>query len=323
MARPNAAERAAADTLARLRALHPDAHCELVHDGPFQLLVATVLSAQTTDRNVNLATPALFARYPDAHRLAAADVDEVAERIATISFYRTKAKHLVALARLLVERHHGEVPKTMAELCALPGVGRKTANVVLGDAFGLSEGVVVDTHVQRLSQRLGWSRAAAPEQIERDLVRLFPQREWGSLAHVLIFHGRRVCSARAPSCATCGVAPACPSAGAAEGVGRKPPRKAPAPAERGAAPKARAAGAGPARARQASEGRPREARASAAKAPPAERAPSAPPRKAPLFAEGRAPSQASRPKAGPAARASVRATEPAPNPRPARKARRA
>jgi endonuclease-3 len=279
MARPNAAAERAAGTLARLRALHPDAHCELVHDGPFQLLVATVLSAQTTDRNVNLATPALFARYPDARSLAAADVDDVAARIATISFFRTKARHLVALARLLVERHGGEVPKTMAELCALPGVGRKTANVVLGDAFGLSEGVVVDTHVQRLSQRLGWSRASAPEQIERDLVRLFPRGEWASLAHVLIFHGRRVCAARAPACATCGVAATCPSAGAAERVGRKPPRTrpaaekpAPSPARRArpatAEPAPPPAQKAPAVAAKPAPNSPRKARPAAAKPAP-------------------------------------------------------
>jgi endonuclease-3 len=226
MARRTAAERAAVETFARLRALHPDAHCELVHEGPFQLLVATVLSAQTTDRNVNAATPALFARYPDAPSLARADVADVAPLIARLSFYPTKAKNIVALARQLVERHGGEVPHTMPELVALPGVGRKTANVVLGDAFGRSEGVVVDTHVQRLSQRLGWTRAATPELIERDLVRLFPQHDWCPLAHVLIFHGRRVCSARAPACDACGIAPACPSAGRAERVGRKPPRKA-------------------------------------------------------------------------------------------------
>jgi endonuclease III len=265
MARQNAAAQRAAGTLARLHTLHPDAHCELVHDGPFQLLVATVLSAQTTDRNVNLATPALFARYPDPKSFAAADVDDVAERIATLSFYRTKAKHLVALARLLVERHGGEVPKTMAELCALPGVGRKTANVVLGDAFGLSEGVVVDTHVQRLSQRLGWSRASTPAQIERDLVQLFPQREWASLAHVLIFHGRRICSARSPSCPSCGVASACPSAGAAEQVGRKPLRKAPTTDEPAPRPartsKTRPASASKTRPASASKARPANAKA--------------------------------------------------------------
>jgi endonuclease III len=235
MARRPAPQRAAAGTLARLHEIHPDAHCELVHNGPFQLLVATVLSAQTTDRNVNLATPGLFARFPDARSLAAAEADDVAPLIASLSFYPTKARHLVALARLLVERHGGEVPRTMAELTALPGVGRKTANVVLGDAFGLAEGVVVDTHVQRLSQRLGWTDASTPEQIERDLVRLFPQKEWPMIAHVLIFHGRRVCSARSPACSSCGVAPACPSAGDAEHVGRKPPK----------APKARPASPAP------------------------------------------------------------------------------
>ncbi len=297
MARPTDAERAALGTFARLRLLHPDAHCELAHEGPFQLLVAVVLSAQTTDRNVNLATPALFARFPDARGLAAADVGDVAPLIARLSFYPTKAKHLVALARQIVERHGGEVPRTMGELCALPGVGRKTANVVLNDAFGVAEGVVVDTHVQRLTQRLGWSRASAPEQIERDLVRLFPRSEWGALAHVLIFHGRRVCAARSPACAGCGVAAACPSAGGAERVGRKPPRKARAAGEpegarvAAAPPKRRAPG-------------PVAAGNNAAARPP-------PPAPGPVAAGSNAAARPKRPKAAPGAEG-LAATRPTP-----------
>jgi len=191
---------------------YPDAHCELDFTNPLELLVAVVLSAQTTDVRVNQVTPALFQRYRKAADYASADRTELEEYIRPTGFYRNKATSLIGLGSALVERFGGEVPGKLTDLVTLPGVGRKTANVVLGDAFGLSEGVVVDTHVQRLSQRLGWSRASAPEQIERDLVRLFPQREWGSLAHVLIFHGRRVCKSRKPDCPGCVLNHVCPSA---------------------------------------------------------------------------------------------------------------
>jgi endonuclease-3 len=216
----------ARDTLARLRAIHPDAHCELDFGTPFQLLVATVLSAQTTDVLVNKVTPHLFARYADAPTLARADEGEVQSLLQErgLGMYRQKAKSLCGLARMLVAEHGGEVPRTLAELVKLPGVGRKTANVVLGVAFGAPEGVVVDTHVQRVSQRLGWTEQSTPDKIEQDLCALFPRSDWDPLAHALIFHGRRVCFAQRPACAACGVNDICPSAFAAENVGRKPPR---------------------------------------------------------------------------------------------------
>jgi len=207
--------------LERLEALHPDAHCALDHASPFQLLVATVLSAQTTDVAVNKATPKLFAKYPDAKHLAAVEPIKVEPLVSTLGFFRQKAKSIVGLSRILVAEHGGEVPKSMEALTALPGVGRKTANVVLGVVWNMPEGVVVDTHVQRISQRLGWTKNADPEKIERDLCALLPRREWDRTSHTLIFHGRRVCFARKPACETCGVADACPSAGKAENVGRK------------------------------------------------------------------------------------------------------
>src|SRR5271168_3808544 len=167
-------------TYAALRAMYPDAHCELDHQGSFQLLVSVVLSAQTTDVLVNKVTPHLFARYPDAPSLAAAEPGVVARLLATrgLGMFNQKAKNIVGLSRLLMERHGGEVPRTLAELVALPGVGRKTANVVLGVAFGAPEGVVVDTHVMRLAQRLGWTAHTEPPEIERDLVGLFPREDW-------------------------------------------------------------------------------------------------------------------------------------------------
>jgi len=210
---------------ARLAARHPDAHCELDHASVFQLLVATVLSAQTTDVAVNRVTPALFARYPDAAALAKAQLPEVEKLIGTIGMFRQKARNIVGLAKKLVEKYGGEVPRRLEELVELPGVGRKTANVVLGVAFGTPEGVVVDTHVQRLAQRLGWTREERPEKIEVALGALFPREDWAMLSHVLIFHGRRICFARKPDCHACPVTDACPSAFRAENVGRKPKRK--------------------------------------------------------------------------------------------------
>ncbi len=221
-----AAHARASTTFELLRAAYPDAHCELDHQSPFQLLVATVLSAQTTDVRVNLATPSLFAAYPDAARLALAPVHEVAQLLKErgLGMYQQKAKNIVGLAGRLVEHHGGRVPSTLAELIELPGVGRKTANVVLGVAFGAPEGVVVDTHVQRLAQRLGWTNETEPGPIELDLCRLFPRDRWDILSHTLIFHGRRACFAQKPACAGCPVAEACPSAFAADQVGRKKPR---------------------------------------------------------------------------------------------------
>jgi endonuclease III len=211
-------------TLARLGKQHPTAHCELDFRSPFELVCSVVLSAQTTDANVNKATPKLFARFPDAKALAAVEPIEVEPLVSTLGFFRMKSKSLVGLARALVEKHGGEVPQTMDELVALPGVGRKTANVVLGVLWNKPEGVVVDTHVMRLSQRLGWTKHADPEKIEKDLCAILPRKEWDHTGHVLIFHGRRICFARKPECDKCSVTDVCPSAFDAEQVGRKAPR---------------------------------------------------------------------------------------------------
>lgn len=213
------------ETLAGLRVIHPDAHCELDHDGPFQLLCATVLSAQTTDVNVNRATPELFARFPDPAALAAANPKDVEPLVSTLGFFRQKAKSLVGLSKALVDEHDGRVPRSMAALVKLPGVGRKTANVVLGVIWNEPEGVVVDTHVQRLSQRLGWTKNTDPARIEQDLCASVPKEDWDITSHLLIFHGRRICFARKPNCEGCGVSALCPSAFKAELVGRKPPRE--------------------------------------------------------------------------------------------------
>jgi len=211
-------------TLAKLAKQHPTAHCELDHRSPFELIVSVVLSAQTTDVNVNKATPALFAKYPDAKAMAKAEPKDLEPLVSSLGFFRMKSKSLSGLSRALVERHGGEVPRTMEELVKLPGVGRKTANVVLGVLWNKPEGVVVDTHVMRLSQRLGWSKNKEPEKIEKDLCKILPQSEWDHASHVLIFHGRRVCFARKPECEKCFVNGVCPSAFAADGVGRKPKR---------------------------------------------------------------------------------------------------
>ncbi len=209
-------------TLARLAEQHPTAHCELNHRSPFELIVSVILSAQTTDVGVNKATPKLFARFPDPASLAAVEPLEVEPYVSTLGFFRMKSKALVGLARALVERHGGRVPRSMEELVKLPGVGRKTANVVLGVLWNAPEGVVVDTHVMRISQRLGWTKKKDPEKIERDLCKILPREEWDHASHVLIFHGRRCCYARKPNCADCRVNDACPSAFNAEKVGRKP-----------------------------------------------------------------------------------------------------
>jgi endonuclease-3 len=216
-----------------LHAIHPDAHCELDHANAFQLLCATVLSAQTTDVNVNKATPKLFARYPDAKTLAKAEPIDVEPYVATLGFFRMKAKSLVGLARALVEKHGGEVPQTMEELVKLPGVGRKTANVVLGVMWNKPDGVVVDTHVARVATRLKWTKNTDPAKIEQDLCKLLPRDRWDMTSHILIFHGRRICLARKPACDKCGINDVCPSAFRAEKIGRKParpPRRLPSPA---------------------------------------------------------------------------------------------
>jgi endonuclease-3 len=194
---------------------YPDARCELDFADPLQLLVATVLSAQSTDRRVNSVTPALFARYPDAAALAAAVPAELEEIIRPTGFFRAKAASLVGLAAALVDRFDGQVPGRLADLVTLPGVGRKTANVVLGDAFGIP-GITVDTHVGRVSRRLGWTTLADPVKVEADLAGLFPRRDWTILCHRLIFHGRRTCHAVRPACGACPVARLCPSYGAGE-----------------------------------------------------------------------------------------------------------
>ncbi len=207
-----------------LRARHPDAHCELDHTSPFQLVVATVLSAQSTDVMVNKVTPELFARWPGPEQLARAEPAQVEQVLSKLGMFRQKTKNVIGLAKLLVERHAGQVPRTLDELVKLPGVGRKTANVVLGVAFGAPEGVVVDTHVQRLSQRLGLTQHSEPVDIERDLMKLFDRKLWDPLSHTLIFHGRRICTAIKPACAACPAQAVCPSAFHAEQVGRKAPR---------------------------------------------------------------------------------------------------
>jgi endonuclease-3 len=227
VARPTEAILARAATFERLSRFHADAHCELEHRSSFELIVATVLSAQTTDVIVNKVTPNLFARYPNASSLARANQADVEQLLSRIGMFRQKAKNIIGLAAKIVKEHGGCVPGTLAELVELPGVGRKTANVVLGVAFGTPEGVVVDTHVQRLAQRIGWSHNTEPEKIEQDLMRLFPREIWDRVGHVLVFHGRRVCFARKPACPSCVINDVCPSAFHAETIGRKPPRARP------------------------------------------------------------------------------------------------
>lgn len=195
-----------------LRALYPDAHCELDYRNPFELAVATVLSAQCTDRRVNMVTPHLFQRFPDAAALATAPIEAVEEIVRSTGFYRNKAKSITGLARSVVADHGGALPASMDELVRLPGIGRKTANVILGNAFGKNQGVVVDTHVRRVATRLGFTDHADPVRIESDLCGLFPRRSWTTLAHLLIWHGRRICVARRPRCRECPVAHLCPSA---------------------------------------------------------------------------------------------------------------
>ncbi len=200
------------ETIARLKSEYRDATTALDWENPLELLVATILSAQTTDVRVNAVTPNLFAKYPTAADYAAADPTELEEDIRPTGFFRNKAKSLRGMAGALVEDHGGEVPRTMGELVALPGVGRKTANVVLGNAFGIDEGVVVDTHVRRLSNRLGFTTENDPEKIEKDLMQAVPKRDWTVFSHLLILHGRSVCKARKPACGDCIVNDLCPSA---------------------------------------------------------------------------------------------------------------
>jgi endonuclease III len=201
----------AAEILSRLKTLYPDAKCALEHRNAFELLCATILSAQCTDVRVNMVTPTLFARYPTAFELARAEPSDVEEIIKSTGFFRNKTRSLIGMAQALVADYGGEVPRTMEELRRLPGVGRKTANVILGNAYSINEGITVDTHVTRLSRLLGLSREEDPVKIEEDLMKLFPREDWGLLSHLLIFHGRQVCIARRPRCGDCVLAQLCPS----------------------------------------------------------------------------------------------------------------
>jgi endonuclease-3 len=195
-----------------LAVLYPDAHCALHHANPLQLLVATILSAQCTDVRVNMVTPALFARYPDAQAYAKANIAELETMIQSTGFFRNKARNIQACCQMLVEMHGGQVPRTMEELVPLPGVGRKTANVILGNAFGVP-GIPVDTHVGRLSRRMGLTEHDDPVKVESDLMNLIPKDEWTMFGHRMIFHGRQVCQSRKPKCAECTLKKICPMIG--------------------------------------------------------------------------------------------------------------
>lgn len=215
MARETAAARAARaqEILAALARTYPQAHCELDYSTPLELLIATILSAQCTDKRVNIVTKELFRVCKSAADFVALPQEQLEEIVHTTGFFRAKAKNIKACCTTLVERHGGEVPRTMDELTALAGVGRKTANVVLGNAFGINLGVVVDTHVQRLTARLGLTRETTPEKIEQDMMRLVPCEQWAVFSHWLIWHGRRRCDARKPDCAQCEIAKLCPRVG--------------------------------------------------------------------------------------------------------------
>jgi endonuclease-3 len=208
----SAASDMARELLKRLPAIYPDAHCELDHSNPLELLVATILSAQCTDKRVNIVTKDLFARCRTAADYAAIPQEELEALVRSTGFYRNKAKNIRAMGAALLAKHGGEVPSTLEALADLPGAGRKTANVVLGNAFQKNEGVVVDTHVGRLSQRLGLTTFSDPIRIEQDLIKLFPRDSWTLLSHWLIFHGRRRCPARKPDCPNCELRDICPSA---------------------------------------------------------------------------------------------------------------
>ena len=201
----------AAEIDRRLKAHYPDAHCALDFKTPFQLAIATILSAQCTDKRVNMVTPALFKRYRTPAALSVADPADVEELIKSTGFFRAKTKSLIGMSQAVLDRHGGALPRTMEELVKLPGIGRKTANVILGNAFDTNEGVVVDTHVSRVSGRLGLTRETDPVKIESDLMKLFPRDDWTMLAHRLIAHGRTICEARRPKCESCFLNDICPS----------------------------------------------------------------------------------------------------------------
>ena len=201
-----------AQILEGLARTYPDAHCELVFKNPLQLLIATILSAQCTDKQVNIVTASLFKKYRSASHYAKVSQEELESDIRRIGLFRSKARNIRKCCRKLIDRHSGKVPKTMDDLIDLDGVGRKTANVVLGNAYGLDEGIVVDTHVKRLAMRLGWSQASTPEKVELDLIKIVDSGKWTMLSHWLIWHGRRQCSARKPLCENCSISHLCPSA---------------------------------------------------------------------------------------------------------------
>jgi endonuclease III len=200
----------AKEIMVRLKRLYPEAPCTLTYGNPVQLLVAVILSAQCTDERVNMVTPELFRRFPDAPALAGADLAEVTELVRSTGFYRNKAKNIIATGIRLVEHFGGEVPRTMAEIITLPGAARKTANVVLAHAYGINAGVTVDTHVKRLTKRLGLTKHDDPLKVEQDLIRLLPQVDWENWSIRLIYHGRAVCNARKPECDRCELADLCP-----------------------------------------------------------------------------------------------------------------
>src|SRR5690349_23020101 len=200
-----------------LEKAYPQAHCELDHTNPLELLIATILSAQCTDKRVNMVTPFLFKKYRSAADYANASQAELEKEVKTTGFFRNKAKSIKTACQAIVEKHSGEVPRTMEDLTSLGGVGRKTANVVLGNAFDINEGVVVDTHVGRVSFRLGLTTQTDPVKVEQDLMPLFPRDRWTMLAHLLIFHGRRVCEAKNPRCEACVLSDVCPSSGVLAG----------------------------------------------------------------------------------------------------------
>lgn len=204
------------EVLHRLMARYPEAGCALTHRGPWELLCATILSAQCTDKRVNMVTPALFSRFPDAASMAAADPAEVEEIVRSAGFFREKTRSLIAMSQDIVERFGGRTPDTMADLTSLRGVARKTANVILGTAFGKNEGIAVDTHVKRIAARLGWTAQKDPDKVEQDLMALFPRELWTILSHTVILHGRDLCDARKPRCAECPVADLCPASGVIE-----------------------------------------------------------------------------------------------------------
>ncbi|MCY3756148.1 MAG: endonuclease III [Acidobacteria bacterium] len=209
----NVSKKQVSGILAGLKKAYPEAECALRHANPLQLLIATILSAQCTDKRVNLVTPELFRRYPSAEAFARASLATLERMIHSTGFFRNKAKNIREACRRLVKDHNGQVPQTMEELLQLPGVARKTANVVLGTAYGVASGVVVDTHVFRISRRLGLTRARTPEKVEQDLMAAIPAGEWINFSHRLIHHGRRICNARNPQCSLCALEPHCRKVG--------------------------------------------------------------------------------------------------------------